>query len=185
MDLFTRTMRIMEEPAERRGRVSQVSLLHRFLVFGTVMTAVLCLIVTSPSEAGTHKSFRVTYNYSCCSWKLVHTIYRPGNRISIHWSPVFDSSPANVRLRLTAWIVGPYSTVDYLKHNSQSPRPGSGVVKIASTAITLSNSAPLHPVSVIRLPRGIEPGYYDLWTKIAWLDGSGSGAGATVIRVSK
>ena len=158
--------------------------LSRLIAIGTTLTAILCLSMASPSEAGTHKTYRVTYTYSCCSWKLVHTVYRPGDRLTIHWLPMADSSPPNERLRLSAWIVGPFRTADLLKDDTESPRPESGLIKVNSIAVTLSNNSPLHPVSVIHIPRGSKSGYYDLWTKIVWFDG-GSGTGASVIRISK
>jgi hypothetical protein len=143
------------------------------------------LVAVPESGAAAHKSYRVTYSYSCCSWKFVHTKYRPGARLLIHWSPVPDSSPPNVYLKLTAWIVGPFLTSNFIKDATESPTPGSGLMKVSAIAVKVSNSAPLHPVSMIRLPSSAKPGYYELWTEIVSLDGSGNGIGATIIRVMK
>ena len=140
-------------------------------------------ILGSSSGADTHRSFRVTYSYSCCSWKLVNTQYRPGDRLTTRWIPVPDSSPANLRLSLRAWIVGPFPNVNFLKH-VKSATPGSGLIKVSAKALTVSNSTPQHPVSVIDVPIGAKSGYYNLWTEIVWLDGSGSGTGASVIHIS-
>jgi hypothetical protein len=152
---------------------------------GIALTLASCFVIVSKSGAADHKSYRVTYSYSCCSWKLVHTDYRPGNRLTVRWSPVPDSSLPNVRLQLNAWIVGPFPTSNFLNDNTESPTPGSGLHKVSAVAVRLSNSVPSNPVSVIRLPMNTAPGYYDLWTEVVWLDGSGSGTGATIIHVSK
>lgn len=152
---------------------------------GFALTIMTLLVAVPWSEAATHKSYRVTYSYACCSWKFVHTNHRPGARLMIRWSAVPDSSPPNVDLKLTAWIVGPFSTSNFIKDGTQSATPGSGLMKISAIAVKVSNSAPQHPVSVIFVPRSAKAGYYELWTKIVWLDGSGSGTGATIIHVSK
>lgn len=115
----------------------------------------------------------------------MNTNYRPGDHLTIRWAPVPDSSPANLRMRLRAWIVGPFPNVNFLKHNVASASPGSGLIKVSAQAVTLSNATPQHPVSVIAIPRSAKPGYYNLWTETVWLDGSGSDTGAGVIHISK
>ncbi len=182
---MSRKLQRMDSASAKSARSPWFRFLARSISIGIALTLVSCFVITSKSGAAAHKSYRVTYSYSCCSWKRVHTDYRPGNRLIVRWSPLPDSSPPNVRLQLNAWIVGPFPTSNFLNDNTESPTPGSGLRKVSAVAVRLSNSVPSNPVSVIRLPLNTAPGYYDLWTEIVWLNGSGSGSGATIIHVSK
>jgi len=62
-----------------------------------------------------HKSYEFTFQYDCCSSRMVHTVYHPGGLVTIKWIRQPDSSPPKEVMVISAWIVGPYSTSNILE----------------------------------------------------------------------
>jgi hypothetical protein len=133
--------------------------------------------------AGTHKGFELTFQYTCCSWKLVHTTYHPGDAITVKWIRVQDSSPPNEIMVISAEIVGPFSTTSALKHFTPDSASGPGLTSARSPDIQVLNTHPLRPISVIHIPQDAKTGYYDLVTRTVYKGSGDSGTGASVIHV--
>ena len=178
-----------------KGRLSALHMNWRRTVIGVLLVLVVGTSIlqvedrTSPAskailvDTGTHKGFELTFQYTCCSWKLVHTVYHPGDAIVIKWIRVQDSSPPNEIMVISAEIVGPFSKSGAFQHFTPDGSFSPGLVHARAPDIQLLNSHPLRPISVIHIPRDAKAGYYEFETGTVWKGSGDSGFGGTVIHI--
>ena len=131
-----------------------------------------------------HKSYRGTYAYTCCTWKLGNTIYHPGGLLVIHWIRYPDSSPPGEKMLLDATLIGPFHSVSDLKQKLAQSGRVSGVTRVRARSITVDNTVPRNLESAIHIPKAAKPGFYDLQTGIGWINAGGSGSGGSVIKIA-
>jgi hypothetical protein len=131
-----------------------------------------------------HKSFRATYAYTCCSSRLVNTIYHPGGLLVIHWIRYVDTSPPHERILIDATLIGPFHSVSDLTQELIHSGRVAGATMVHAVSITVDNSVPKILKSVIRIPKTAKPGFYDLQTGDIDLHTGNSGSGVSVIQVA-
>ncbi len=124
-------------------------------------------------------------SFTCCATDVSARVWHPGQQITIDWARLGHAPAAGVRLSapitLKAVLSGPYSSVAALKSITVN---GGGAARLATTAPALKivRVPAVAPVSVITLPPGTAPGYYNL--KTTEVSGGFSAGGDTIIRVS-
>jgi hypothetical protein len=143
---------------------------------------------SAPAPAPAPTSFKATYEYSCCSAKVMDTIYHPGDVIHLTWTPThvqpLQAYP-KATVELSAQLSGSFSSVVALK---SSAKPAATKVKsnndsaVAKT-IWVSNHSGADPVSTITIPRNAKPGYFNLNTTTSETGMTITAGG--VIRISK
>lgn len=132
----------------------------------------------------THKSYRGTYAYKCCTWKLVNTIYHPGGLFVIHWIRCPDSSPPGEKMLLDATLIGPFHSVPDQKQAIPQSGRLAGVMRVCARSIIVDNNVPKSLESVIHIPKTAKPGFYYLQTGFVWLNAGGRASGGSVIRIA-
>lgn len=118
--------------------------------------------------------------FTCCRSTDVDRAYHPGETIRIHWIANFQphgSTGEAVPITLIARVVGSFPSAGQMKHNLNVRGAGIASGPIHVTEQSLGRN----PISVIRLPRNISPGVYDLVTTIT--DGGGVVSGAASVKV--
>jgi hypothetical protein len=85
-----------------------------------------------------------------------------------------------MRVTLTAVLTGPYRTIGDLKEANKTGPDRSHIVATAPV-INLSRVPVTPPVSVVTIPAGAAPGYYNISTSDA--AGGIAGGGAVIITV--
>jgi len=119
--------------------------------------------------------------YSCCEKADVEREYRPGETLTVHWI-VIEAKPSTSRpaqqVLLQANLTGPYADVATLKADD---RQGSALLTLTAAPVRPSGAPDERPVSLIAIPAGAGPGFYNL--SITVTDPGGSHGGASIIRV--
>jgi hypothetical protein len=146
-----------------------------------VFNGVLAGLLVGVCLAGCSSAPPVTfsrYQYSCCDASDVQRVWHPGETLTMHWtaqSAVTTDSTTQM-LTLTASLSGPYADVNAVKGG------GAASTTLRAAPLSVSNATASSPVSVIALPAGLAPGFYDLTGTVA-APGSQSG-GSSIIQVA-
>lgn len=151
-------------------------------------TAVVIVVLTVGLGACTKHPSPSQTTYTCCDAADIDREYAPGQTLALHWAVVEGDTPASAEVRLDAYLVGPWAKAEALK---SAVADGSAVGTSRYSAATLRPAAPSggvssqqiggRPVSLIPIPAGAAPGYYDL---VSTLSGSGwSTSAASIVHV--
>jgi hypothetical protein len=114
------------------------------------------------------------FSYTCCRAGDVDRSYLPGQTINIHWIVTSTSRTSQHEthpVELSAKLGGPFADVAAAKTAADD----SAVV--SATPIKTSEKTGGAPVSRITLPRGMQPGYYNLTTTVDYGGHIASGTG--------
>lgn len=123
------------------------------------------------------------YSYTCCSAKVMNTIYHPGSVITVHWirSVVTPSQAPAATIKLSLSLSGPYRTVNLLKTDSIGAHPRLGRTNSSARRIAVLDTVIDSPISILRIPADAGSGYYNLTTTTGTKNLTVSGSG--IIRV--
>lgn len=106
-------------------------------------------------------------------------MWQPGQQMKLGWLPS-GGQPAGTlvaQVTLTAVLTGPYPTV----HAAGLGGPGHSRTVATAPIIQVSTVSLSGPVSVLTIPRGAAPGYYNLWTTAATKTMSEGGGSAVAV----
>jgi hypothetical protein len=119
------------------------------------------------------------YDYSCCSDQDVETIYSPDSTLSLHWivtPTTVQTAAIPGATSLEAILYGPFKTAEDVK---EDPHAGVGIKAPTLHPDVKAGSA---ETSEIAIPKGAEPGYYNLSFTVKWSPDF-STSGESIIRI--
>jgi hypothetical protein len=128
-----------------------------------------------------------SYSYGCCISHPGTTLWRPGQTMRIPWTAFREpqgSARARAYATLTLVLIGPFANSGaattaiiaglWFDHPDR-------YIPVASVTISATTRAATRPISVLRIPRTVPAGFYDLEFETDF--GTGSGGGSTSIHV--
>lgn len=134
---------------------------------GTILAAATCILLGTAS-AGCESSGPLVsapqITFTCCSASITAKPWHPGQHLLIHWTEqgyTRAASGKKVAITLTAVLTGPYRTVMMLKA-ANARRLDSSRIIASALPIAITRVTPTPPVSVIAIPAGAAPGFYNL-----------------------
>ncbi len=146
-----------------------------------VLNCALAGLLVGTCLAGCSSGPPVTYpryQYTCCDAADVQRVWHPGETLTMHWTATValttDSSTGT--LTLTATLTGPYADVNSLKAGSAAS------TTLSAAPLSASNVTPSILVSLIALPAGLAPGFYNLASAVT--APGGQSGGSTIVQVA-
>src|SRR5438132_270010 len=106
-----------------------------------------------------------SHGYSCCIELTGNTTWHPSQQLTLHWTPqtqamTTDATPHQIVLKLG--LTGPFPTVDALKLAISQGTTSSKVRTISAEPLMVNDRTYDTPVSALKLPADLAPGYYNL-----------------------
>jgi hypothetical protein len=150
----------------------------RVAILIAVLVANLTLIgIFAPSVASAG-GLKEIYGYGCCGGGFGTVNYHPGETLKVEWIRTAlrksDASPATIDLSVSA--SGPFPTIAAVKKAFANSHPDLGRVNFSAITLHVSDEQKVNPVSVLHVPAGAAPGFYELTTKkVKGSDSSGGG----------
>jgi len=124
---------------------------------------------------------RPVYTYTCCSASLTAKPWHPGQQVRVVWiEQRTTANRSHLVATLTVVLTGPYRTVSALKTANRAGAKPDPRLAVAQEAQILSRPT-RPPVSIIRIPAGATPGYYNLDTIVSIAGGTVSGSSVVTI----
>jgi hypothetical protein len=150
----------------------------RFLAAATCLLAVALATACAAPAA---RSTGVSVSYTCCKASLGATTWHPGQQVPIVWTRTATATAGQhfEAVTLSATLTGPFSKVVALKAAITQGRRGSLTLRAPKT--TISHDPPVAPVTVISIPAGAPPGFYNL--RVIDSSGGGTVTGSTIITI--
>jgi predicted small secreted protein len=130
----------------------------------TVLVAAACLLAagcSGPAVRGTGVM------YTCCAQSVASTSWRPGQQLPVRWTRDGTLAPGQQpqTLTLSAVLTGPFSKAVAMQDATGNDRLHARL-RAAAPQIRISRNPPRSPISVITIPAGAPPGWYDLEIRV-------------------
>jgi hypothetical protein len=117
------------------------------------------------------------YGYSCCSGGFGTVNYHPGQTVKVDWirTGLRKSDAASTTIVLSAKASGPFPTIAAAQAASTGASKLGRTIFLATT-LHVSDEKIESPVSLLHVPAGARPGFYELKIKIIKEPNSKGGA---------
>ena len=146
-----------------------------------LVLALAAAVVLAACTGPQSNVFYASHGYACCAELAGNATWHPAQQLALHWTPepqrmTTDDVPHQIVLKLS--LTGPFDTVDALKRAISQRAAGARTIN--AEPLTVNDRTYDTPVSMLRLPADLAPGYYNLDAESSSAGGS-SGGGAVVI----